>query len=151
MPVLKVRLVHREAQLPKRMTEGSIGFDLYAAEAVTIPGAFAREGGGVDIGRALVPIGIEIELPEGTVGRIASRSGLSVNHNIEVGAGWVDNDYRGPIVVELKNLGSIPYKVSVRDRVAQLVVLSVVVGDIELVTEIGKTDRGSSGLGSTGL
>lgn len=151
MLVLKVRLVHREAQLPKRMTEGSVGFDLYAAEAVTISGAIAREGGGVDIGRAIVPIGIEIELPEGTVGRIASRSGLSVNHNIEVGAGWVDNDYRGQIVVELKNLSSIPYKVNVGDRVAQLVILSAVVGDVELVTKIAKTDRGSSGLGSTGL
>jgi hypothetical protein len=48
-------------------------------------------------------------------------------------------------------LSSIPYKVSVRERVAQLVVLSTVVGDVELVTEIGKTDRGSSGFGSTGL
>lgn len=151
MLTLKVRLVHSEAQLPKRMTGGSVGFDLYAAESVTIPGALAREGGGVNIGRALIPIGIEIELPEGTVGRIASRSGLSINYNIEVGAGWVDNDYRGPIFVELKNLGSIPYKVNVRDRVAQLIILSVAVRDAELVTEIEKTERGPSGFGSTGL
>lgn len=151
MLTLKVRLMHPEAQLPKRMTEGSVGFDLYAAESVTIPGAFAREGGGVDIGRGLVPIGIEIELPEGTLGRIASRSGLSVRYNIEVGAGWVDHDYRGSIVVELKNFSSIPYKVNVGDRVAQLIILSVVVADVELTTEIGNTKRGSSGLGSTGL
>ena len=142
-------MIHPAAKPPSRMTRGSAGFDLYAAESVEIPAAKCNADGYVEVGRGLVPTGIEVELPQGTVGRIASRSGLSVNSNIEVG--WIDSDYRGALMVELKNLGSKPYKVSQGDRIAQLVILPVVDIEIGVVSSLEETSRGSSGFGSTGM
>ncbi len=146
---LRVKLVHPEAKLPTRMTRGSAGLDLYAVESVEVPPTYCDPGGRANVGRALIPVGIKLELPPGTVGRIASRSGLSVNSNIEVGAGWVDNDYRGELKVELKNFGSKPYRVNLGDRIAQLVILPLVDVEVESVASLKETERNSSGFGST--
>ena len=151
MLILRVKMIHPSAKLPSRMTQGCAGFDLYAAESVEIPAAQCNADGYVEVGRGLVPTGIEVELPQGTVGRIASRSGLSVNSNMEVGAGWIDSDYRGALMVELKNLSSKIYKVSQGDRIAQLVILPVVDVEIGVVSNLEETARGSSGFGSTGM
>lgn len=145
-----VKLVHPAATPPRRMSVGSAGFDLYAAESVTIPPTRCEPDGRAEVGRNLVSTGIVIELPQGTVGRIASRSGLSVKANIEAGAGWIDSDYRGTLMVELKNFGSDPYQVRAGDRIAQLVILPVVDAEINVVADTGQTARGRCGFGSTG-
>ena len=132
------------------MTGGSGGFDLYSAESVEVPPAQCDQDGLVEVGRALVSTGIEIELPTGTVGRVASRSGVSVKSNVEVGAGWIDSDYRGTLMVELKNLSSRPFSVQQGDRIAQLVILPVVDAEVRVVTTLNETERGGSGFGSTG-
>ncbi|MFC1926057.1 dUTP diphosphatase [Chloroflexota bacterium] len=146
---LGVKLVHPASKLPTRMTQGSAGLDLYAVESIEVPPARYNSDGYVDIGRALVPIGIILQLPPCTVGRIASRSGLSINFNIEVGAGWIDNDYRGELKVELKNLSSKPYKVDPGDRIAQLIILPLVNIEVKSVYSLDKSERDSSGFGST--
>jgi dUTP pyrophosphatase len=146
---LRVKLVHPAAKLPTRMTRGSAGLDLYAVESVEIPPTRCDPSGRADVGRVLVPIGIKLELPPGTVGRIASRSGLSVNSNVEVGAGWVDNDYRGELKVELKNFSSKPYRVNPGDRIAQLVILPLVDVEVESAPSLKETGRNSSGFGAT--
>ena len=92
---VKISLLSDCAQIPTQMTDGSAGFDLYAAVDAVIPAATISASGTVDIGRCLVPLGLAIELPIGTVGRVAARSGLSVKFNVEVGAGWIDSDFRG--------------------------------------------------------
>ena len=84
-----------------------------------------------------------------TVGRIASRSGLSTRSNIKVGAGWIDSDYRGQVSVELKNLGSTEHKVAKGDRIAQLIILPVVLVDLQVTDELSATERGAAGFGST--
>jgi deoxyuridine 5'-triphosphate nucleotidohydrolase len=145
-----VKLVHPAARPPQRMTAGSAGFDLYAAESLTIPPTHCEPDGSAEVGRALVSTGIVLQLPPGTVGRIASRSGLSVKANLEVGAGWIDSDYRGTLMVEMKNFGSKPYRVSEGDRIAQLVVLPVVNARISVVADTVDTTRGGAGFGSTG-
>jgi dUTP pyrophosphatase len=147
--IFKVNLIHPAAKLPTRMTVGSAGWDLYAVENIEVPPTTSNVNGQVDVGRALIPIGIKLGLPSGTVGRIASRSGLSVKSNLEVGAGWIDSDYRGELNVELKNLSSKPFMVKVGDRIAQLVILPIVDIKIEAVVSLKKTDRNSSGFGST--
>jgi len=144
-----MKLLTPAATLPRRMTPGSAGLDLFAAEDVTVPPSQAKSDGHVDVGRALVPTGIAIALPKGTVGRIGSRSGISVNNNVEVGAGWVDCDYRGEILVELKNLSSLPFNVVRGDRVAQLFVLPYVSVRLRPLDRIGKTQRGAGGFGSS--
>lgn len=150
MDTLKIKRLTPLARLPQRMTAGSAGLDLYAAVAITIPAAQISTNGKVAIGRALVSTGLALEIPLGMVGRIASRSGLSTKHNIEVGAGWIDSDYRGELLVELKNLSSQDFQIEVGERIAQLVLLKL--GDY-LITEIDlltSSERGSGGFGSTG-
>src|SRR5207245_10977913 len=100
----------------------------------------------VAIGQVRVPTGIGICLPEGHVGRIGSRSGLSVAKNIEVGAGWIDPDYRGEIKVEMKNLSSHDLTVDEGARIAQLFILSVATPDLEETNPLPPSTRGAGGL-----
>ncbi len=148
---IRVKLVHSDATLPRKMSDGSAGYDLYAAQPVTVPAARSTPDGGAEIGRALVPIGIVLELPGNTVGRIASRSGLSTRSNIETGAGWIDSDYRGELFVELKNLSALPFQVSTGDRVAQLVILPLAATTLTLAADLDDTSRSLGGFGSTGV
>ena len=98
--------------------------------------------------------GLKIALPPGTYGRIASRSGLAVKHNIEVGAGVIDQDYQGEIKVLLRNLSDTPYTISQGDKIAQLIVSPYVnkqVAECEKIQDIyGESGRGAGGFGSTG-
>jgi len=132
------------------MTKGSAGYDLYAVEDISIPPSRRTSDDTVEVGRALISTGLVLELQPGTVGRVGSRSGLSVKSNIETGAGWIDSDYRGELKVELKNLSAVPYKISCGDRIAQLIVLSLADVQIEAVEEVENTLRNSGGFGSTG-
>ena len=137
-------------RVPKRMTNGSVGYDLYAAVDAVVPAATASAIGAVDIGRCLVPLGLAFELPIGTVGRIAARSGLSASFNVEVGAGWIDSDYRGEVMVELKNLSSVDYKITAGDRIAQIILLMTVNAELVVSDKLDSTSRDRSGIGSTG-
>lgn len=151
MQELKVKKLVETAQIPVKMTVGSAGLDLYAAKEVIIPAAKVNQEGLVDIGRVLVSTGLSIEIPVGMVGRVASRSGLSVKHNIEVGAGWIDSDYRGEVLIELKNLSAQPFLVKVGERIAQLVILNLGEYVVTEVKDLNSTTRGEGGFGSTGI
>ena len=147
---IRIMLLSDRAHIPTRMTEGSAGYDLYAAVDAVLPAATTSANGAVNIGRCLVPLGITIELPTGTVGRIAARSGLSTNFNVEVGAGWIDSDFRGEVMVELKNLSSSDYTITTGDRIAQLIILKTLKAVFEVSDNLESTFRDTSGLGSTG-
>jgi dUTP pyrophosphatase len=147
---LKVKRLIESARLPARMTGGSAGFDLHASVDTVIPPALVVNGEFVEVGRALVPTGLALEIPAGLVGRIGARSGLSVKHNLEVGAGWIDSDYRGEVCVELKNFSSKPFHIAPGDRIAQLILLKVAEAGLVEVDELMDTDRGAGGFGSTG-
>jgi dUTP pyrophosphatase len=75
---------------------------------------------------------------------------MSTRLNIEVGAGWIDRDYRGEILVELKNLGDKPVAISVGDRIAHLLVLRTIRVKPRLVRRLTPTRRATRGFGSTG-
>ena len=150
MTGVRVSLLNDRARIPTKMTSGSAGYDLYAAVDTVVPAAATSADGGVDIGRCLVPLGIAFELPDGAVGRIAARSGLSTRLNVEVGAGWIDSDFRGEVMVELKNLSSVDFKVRAGDRIAQLILLTTVSAEFITCEELDSTTRGTSGMGSTG-
>ncbi len=146
---MKIVKLFPNSKTPIRSTKEAAGFDLFAREAMHVPGSIS-EAGRVTIGRALVPTGIAVATPSGCVGRIGSRSGLSVKHNIEVGAGWIDPDYRGEVMVELKNLGAETFHVEQGARIAQLFVLRLDAQDIEIVDSLAETKRSDGGFGSTG-
>ena len=94
--------------------------------------------------------GIAIAIPPSFYARIAPRSGLSVKSSIDIGAGVVDADYRGPVKVCLIYNGTSDFKVNIRDRIAQLILEQIITPDIQEVSELDDTSRGSSGFGSTG-
>lgn len=128
------------ATIPTRGSDRSAGYDLYSTSNVIIEPQ----------GKALIPIGLTIALPKGTYGRIAPRSGLAVNHFIDVGAGVIDPDYRGSISVLLFNHGKSYYRVRVGDRVAQLICEKIQDINLVEVDELDLTMRNENGFGSSG-
>lgn len=93
--------------------------------------------------------GVHVEIPEGYVGYIKSKSGLMVNHGITTD-GTIDSHYTGPIKVCLFNHGGSKYEVKTGDKIAQLVIHKCELPNLEAVEELPETDRGDSGFGSTG-
>jgi deoxyuridine 5'-triphosphate nucleotidohydrolase len=128
------------SKLPVRATSGAAGYDISSIIDIVVP---AR-------GKALVNTGLQICVPNGTYGRIAPRSGLASKHFIDVGAGVIDACYTGEVLVLLFNHSDIDFKVSVGDRIAQLILESIVCPAVTEVTKLVITDRGSEGFGSTG-
>ncbi len=138
---LRVMRLSENARLPERASAQAAGYDLFSAEDKTIP---AR-------GKAIIATDLSIALPEGTYGRVAPRSGLAVKHFIDVGAGVVDQDYRGPLGVVLFNFNDADFVVKRGDRVAQLILECIQTPPVLEVASLDSTDRGHGGFGSTGL
>lgn len=93
--------------------------------------------------------GTHIEIPEGYVGLIRSRSGLMVNHGITTD-GTIDAHYTGNIKICLFNHGGSRYEVKKGDKIAQIVITKCEHPILELVDSLEETDRGDGGFGSTG-
>jgi dUTP pyrophosphatase len=83
-------------------------------------------------------------------GRVAPRSGLAAKHSIDVGAGVIDYDYRGPVKVILFNLSDADFAIARGDRIAQLVLERIHTPDVVVVEKLAGTVRGAGGFGSTG-
>ena len=139
IPNLIVSKLSDIAIIPKRGSLYAAGLDLYTPTAgIVEPGQ-----------RLLVKLDIAIELPSGTFGHILPRSGLALKNGIHIGAGVIDEDYRGNVGVLLFNLGEEPYVFNVGDRIAQLVVKPYTrVNVFENV--LSESQRGSGGFGSSG-
>lgn len=141
--MLRVKKLSESAVLPVRGSTGAAGYDLTSTEShVILPGH-----------RAVVGTGLAIEVPPGTYGRVAPRSGLAVKSGIQVGAGVVDSDYRGEVKVVLFNQdNSKTYTVKPGYRIAQLVLEKIECPEVEEIKdELDSTERGHGGFGSTGV
>ena len=90
-------------------------------------------------------------VPHGTYGRVAPRSGLASKHFIDVGAGVIDEDYRGLLGVVLFNHSDTSFKVEQGDRIAQFICEKIAYPELLEVTEFDVTNRGTQGFGSTGM
>lgn len=101
-------------------------------------------------GKELVKTDIQIEVPEGCYGRVAPRSGLAWKNGIDVGAGVIDQDYRGNVGVILFNFSDVAFEVKKGDRVAQLICERITYPVVEEVKSLTDTIRGEGGFGSTG-
>ena len=143
--IVKVKKLKENAVIPKRATEGSAGADLYACidEPVELfPGQLVK-----------IPTGIAIELSDkGLAAFLFARSGLGVKYGITLSnsVGVVDSDYRGEICVGLCNVSDKPYTVQPMERVAQMLIMPVVCAQFVEAMELGETDRGEGGFGSSG-
>ncbi|WVN89054.1 uncharacterized protein L203_104270 [Cryptococcus depauperatus CBS 7841] len=137
---MDVQLLSDRATLPTHGSVFAAGIDLYSAESKTIPAK----------GRALVDLQLSIAVPPGHYGRIAPRSGLASKHGIQTGAGVIDSDYRGPVMVLLFNHSDVDFEVNPKDRIAQLILERISVPKLIQVESLNKTTRGANGFGSTG-
>ncbi|KAI4388430.1 hypothetical protein MLD38_000756 [Melastoma candidum] len=138
---LKVKKLSENAVLPSRGSPLAAGYDLSSAVETKVT---AR-------GKALIPTDLSIAIPEGTYARIAPRSGLALKHSIDVGAGVIDGDYRGPVGIILFNHSDIDFEVKPGDRIAQLILEKIMTPDVLEVEDLDETLRGEGGFGSTGV
>ena len=139
---VKFKKVHEKAQVPVYMRPNDCCCDLFSVEEVTIvPGQ-----------RKLIDTGIAIELPVGFEAQIRPRSGNAWKQGVTVlnAPGTIDSDYIGNIKVLLINHGTNYFKIEIGDRIAQMKFSPVYTGTFIEVDELGGTERGAGGFGSTG-
>lgn len=140
------RLAHAEGlDLPAYATDGAAGMDVRAA----VSGSLVIEPGAV----ALVPTGLEVEVPVGYEVQVRPRSGLALRHRVTVlnSPGTIDSDYRGEVQVIMVNLGPEPFEIGRGDRIAQLVLAPVARAEWDCADSLEQSIRGEGGLGHTGL
>lgn len=147
--VLEVPVVRLDPdlELPSYARVGDAGLDLLAREdVVLLPGG----------GRALVPTGLAVAIPEGHAGFIQPRSGLALKHGVTClnTPGLIDSGYRGELKVLLVNTDPVePFEVTRGERIAQLVVQRVehvVLVPVDDLDDLGESERGQGGFGHTG-
>jgi dUTP pyrophosphatase len=141
LEVIRVKKLHPDAKLPFRATPSATGYDLYACLDADI-----------EVGQqpTRVPTGIAIEAPDGYDVQIRPRSGLS-SQGVIAAFGTIDADYRGELLVTLYTLPyREPHVVHNGDRIAQLVITRSADIELDEVTELAESERGSGGHGSTG-
>jgi dUTP pyrophosphatase len=140
---LRVTRLDPRATLPTRAYPGDAGLDLYALEqAVLAPGE-----------RASIPTGIAIEIPDGQAGLVLPRSGLAAKHGIALvnAPGLIDAGYRGELRVLLLNTDRAQsFTVASGDRIAQLVLVQVMMPEVAEVEQLAPSERGGGGFGSSG-
>jgi dUTP pyrophosphatase len=130
--------------VPTYAKPGDAGMDLRARERVVIPAAG---------GRAIVPSGIRVAIPEGFAGFVLPRSGLARDHGITClnTPGLVDSGYRGEIMVLLVNTDPTnDFTVERGERIAQMVIQRYEHVEFDIVDELEPSERGSGGFGHTG-
>lgn len=138
---LKMRIIADNPKQFSKAHDSDAGYDILASDRYSIlPGE-----------KAVINTGLFIELPQNYVGIVKSRSGLSVKHDLEVGAGVVDAGYRGEVKVVLRNMHPKNiYIINEGDKVAQMLVVKLPNIHIERVDSLSDSDRGSAGFNSTG-
>lgn len=136
---LQIKLVGEDAVLPQYGSEVAAGLDLVSPREVTIPAW----------GSALIDLGIQIAIPSGYYGRIASRSSLALR-GLEVGAGVVDSDFRGNLKVLLRNHSPNDFVIDKFDKCAQMIITPCAHVKVMTSEELNQTARGAGGFGSTG-
>lgn len=136
---MDLQKLHFDLRMPAYANSGDAGLDLYAACGALVTGE-----------TVLIPTGVAVAVPDGYVGLVCPRSGLS-KHGVTVAnaPGVVDSGYRGEVTVRLTTT-SAPYEVFRGDRIAQLLVIPILRPEVNFVDRLDDTERGANGFGSTG-
>ena len=149
---LKV-LLDEGAKMPTKAHDSDAGFDLYSREDKVIPPhtlTTGTYGGNEEIYPSQTfDTGVHIEIPEGYVGFLKSKSGLNVKHHL-TSDGVIDAGYTGSIVVKLYNHGKDYYQVKKGDKITQLVILPIPKVELVQVDSLKESERGDDGVGSSG-
>jgi len=137
---LKIKKIHPDAKLPAYAHRGDAGFDLFSCVDLDLAAGEVKA----------VSTGIQMAIPEGFVGLVWDKSGISLKavHRL---AGVVDACYRGEVQVVLVNLGREPYPIRKGMKIAQMLIQPVQAVEIVEASALDDTTRGEGGFGSTGL
>ena len=143
---LKVELIDDDAKFPEYAYPSDSGFDLFSTEEVILQ----------PFGRALVPTGIKLSIPDEFEIQVRPKSGLAINQGLTVlnTPGTVDSGYNGEIKVIIFNTNNISVSIPKGTKIAQAVLSPVVNGKYVNLVQVNKVndgDRGDNGFGSTGL
>ena len=129
LPFVKISA---DAVTPTRATGGSAGLDFYSPADYIIP----------PHGQLLIPAQIKLQIPLGYYGRLASKSGLAILHQLHVGVGVIDPDYTGEVMVLLINTASRVYNIAKGAPIAQLILEKISIPLLKEVKELPPTTRG---------
>lgn len=132
-------MLDKGAYMPERAHEADAGYDLRAMTGATI----AKRGS------AVFDTGVHVQIPEGYVGMLKSKSGLNVHFGL-VNEGVIDAGYTGSIRVKLYNHSNRAMIIDPGDKISQLVILPILTPELEQVDSLEETERGCGGFGSTG-
>ena len=136
---LKVKKIHQDAKLPFYHHKGDAGMDIFSCDDCVLEAGETKP----------IPTGIQIAVPDGYVGLIWDKSGVSLK-GIHRLAGVVDSGYRGEVKVVLTNLGDKPFVVEKGMKIAQLLIQKIEEVEVVEAEELDGTSRGEKGFGSTG-
>ena len=141
---IKIKLLDKSLPLPKYAHKDDAGLDLFSAiDCIIEP-----------YERKLVPTAIKVAIPVGYAGFVQPRSGLAIKHGIALvnSPGLIDSGYRGEICIIMVNLDKDnEFNIRKGDKICQLVIQKVEEAELIEVDDIGESDRGEGGFGSTGL
>lgn len=142
---MRIKKLHEKAVVPHYATEGSAGLDLTVISdnnTIVIPYNSTM----------LCRTGLSFEIPKGYVGLIYIRSSVGTKLDLVLSnqVGVIDSDYRGEVMLPLRNLGRGARVIESGTRIAQMVITPISQVDIEVVDELTETKRGDGGFGSTG-
>lgn len=141
-PILKVKLLSENAKMPTRGTPGSSGLDVYSPVDVVVP---AR-------GDACIPTDLAFDIPFGWDLAVYNKSGLATKKHLSKGAELIDSDYTGNCHIHYFNNSDEPVEFHKGDKLGQVVMREVWMGELVQVDEITKdTERGAGAFGSTGM
>ncbi len=138
--ILKFKLLSPDAKLPQYAHDSDAAFDIYATETVSLkPGE-----------RAIIKTGLASEIPEGWFVSLRDRSGNAAKFGLHVLAGVIDAGYTGEWGIITVNLGQEEHVIEVGDKIAQGILHECRHPEIIQIKELGDTERGDGGFGSTG-
>lgn len=137
---IQIKKLSPEATIPSYAHPHDAGLDMFALSRTEIlPGQ-----------RAQVRTGIAMQIPEGYVGLLWDKSGLSLKHGLKMFGGVIDSGYRGEILITIANLGSEPFVFEAGNKVAQMLIQKIEHAVLEEVDVLEDSARGATGFGSTG-
>lgn len=137
---LHIKKVHPNAKIPTFAHATDAGMDFYALQTLTL----------APMTRVQVGTGIAVQIPDGYVGLVWDKSGLSHKKGLKTLGGVIDAGYRGEVFIGVVNLSAEPITFEAGDKVAQMLIQKVEHPEIIEVAELDEADRGTGAFGSTG-
>ena len=140
MYTLSIKKLHPDAKIPTAATELAAGNDLYSIERTTIsPNSIAR-----------IRTGIALEMPKYHYGRLADRSSMAIR-GLQIVGGVIDCDYRGEIIVLMRNNTNRKVTLGKGNKIAQFILTKISYCNFDVVEFFSSdTERGGKGFGSSG-